>query len=75
MSKQSSELRSFLRSRWGIGVLVFLGIGAVLLIFDHRAHIAGNNFLLGGLLLVCAVMHLFMHGGHGGHGGPGKGGH
>ena len=75
MSNQYTDLRSFLRSRWGIGVLVFLGVGAVLLVFDHRAHIAGNNLLLGSLLLVCVVMHLFMHGGHGGHGGPGKGGH
>jgi hypothetical protein len=74
MVRQYSDLRRFLRSRWGIGVLVFLGVGAVLLIFDHRAHIAGNNLVLGGLLLACVVMHFFMHGDHGGHGGPGKGG-
>ncbi len=71
MVGQSSDLRRFLRSRWGIGVLAFLGVGAVLMIFDHRAHIAGNNLVLGGLLLACVVMHFFMHGGHGG---PGKGG-
>ena len=70
MVSRYSGLRRVLRSRWGIGVLVFLGVGTVLLIFDHRAHIAGNNLVLGGLLLVCVLMHLFMHGGHGG---PGRG--
>jgi hypothetical protein len=50
-----------------------MAVGAVLMIFDHRAHIAGNNLVLGGLLLACVLMHLFMHGGHGGHGGPGRG--
>ncbi len=70
MVNRRSELRGFLRSRWGTGVLTFLGIALVLLVFDHRAHIAGNDLLLGGLLLGCVVMHLFMHGGHGGHGGP-----
>lgn len=68
MDGKNNDLRGFFRSRWGIGVLVFLGVAAVLLIFDHRAHIGGNNLLLGGLLLGCMVMHLFMHGGHGGHG-------
>lgn len=74
MPGRYSGLRSFLRSRWGIGVLTFLAVGAVLLIFDHRAHIAGNNLVLSGLLLACVLMHLFMHGDHGGHGGPKRGG-
>ena len=52
-----SDLRRLLRSRWGIGALVFLGAGAVLLILDQRAHVAGNNHVLGGLLLACIVMY------------------
>ncbi len=52
-----SDLRRLLRSRWGIGALAFLGVGAVLLIFDHRTHVAGNNHVLGGLFLACVVMY------------------
>ena len=52
-----SDLRKFLRSRWGIDALAFLGAGAVLLILDQRAHVAGNNLVLGGLLLACIVMY------------------
>jgi hypothetical protein len=35
--RKYSDLRRLLCSRWGIGVLAFLGAGAVLLIFDQRA--------------------------------------
>jgi len=31
--------------------------GSVLLIFDQRAQVAGNNHVLGGLLLACIVMY------------------
>jgi hypothetical protein len=68
MVRRNSGLRTVLRSRWGIGVFTFLAVGAVLLIFDHRENIAGNSLVLGGLLLACALMHLFMHRDHGGHG-------
>lgn len=74
MTHRNSELRAFLRSRWGVGSLVVIAIAALLLIFDHWTHIAQSNLLLGGLLLACLAMHLFMHGSHGGHGGSGKGG-
>lgn len=67
-----SDLRAFLQSRWGIGVLAFLVTAAVLLVFDHWTHIAESNLFLGGLLLACFAMHLFMHGGHGGHGKGGE---
>jgi len=46
----------------------FLAIAAFALYFEHQAHIPGDYLLLGGLLLVCVVMHSFMHAGHGGHG-------
>ena len=49
----------------------FLAIAAFALYFEHQAHIPGDYLLLGGLLLVCVVMHSFMHAGHGGHGGHG----
>jgi len=55
----------FWRSRRGIVLLVFLGIGAFLLLYEHRAHIPGDGWLLGGLLVLCVLMHGFMHGGHG----------
>lgn len=74
MTHRNSELRAFLRSRWGVGFLVVLAIAALLLIFDHWTHIAQSNLVLGGLLLACLAMHFFMHGSHGGHGGSGKGG-
>jgi hypothetical protein len=44
-----------------IGVIVFY------LVTEHWAHLAG--FLPYSFLLLCLIMHLFMHGGHGGHGG------
>lgn len=57
---------TFLRSRTGLALLVFLGIAAFFLITEHTAHLYG--ILPYALLLLCPLMHLFMHGGHGGHG-------
>ncbi len=74
MAGRYSDLRRVLRSRWGIGVVAFLCVVTVVLVVGHRTHVAGNNLVLGGLLLACVLMHLFMHGGHGGHGGPRQGG-
>lgn len=51
------------------GAFVFLGFAAVaagLLAYEHRGHLLGAWPLL--LLLACALLHVFMHGGHG-HGG------
>jgi hypothetical protein len=59
----------FFRSRFGIALLVFLAIGAFLLITEHMAHIFTGNGFLALLLLACIGMHFFMHGGHRGHGG------
>lgn len=56
----------FLRSRTGLALLVFLGIAAFFLIAEHTAHLYG--VLPFALLLLCPLMHLFMHGGHGDHG-------
>lgn len=51
----------------------FVTIAGFLLYYEHQAHIPGDYLLLGGLLLVCIVMHSFMHGGHGAkHGNAGQ---
>lgn len=52
------------RTKWVF--LGFLAIAGFLLITEHRAHLLG--FLPWLFLLVCPLMHMFMHGGHGGHG-------
>jgi heme/copper-type cytochrome/quinol oxidase subunit 4 len=60
---------SFWKSRVGLVLIVFLTIVALLLIYEHRAHIFVGNWLLIALLLACPLMHRFMHGGHSSHGG------
>ncbi|HJV26783.1 MAG TPA: DUF2933 domain-containing protein [Aromatoleum sp.] len=45
---------------------VFVAIAAVLLAFEHRAHLLGILPWL--FLLACPLMHLFMHHDHGAHG-------
>ncbi len=59
-------MNDFLKSRAGLVLLAFLAIGGFLLAYEHRAHIFTGNGLLIALLLLCPLMHLFMHGGHGG---------
>jgi hypothetical protein len=53
----------FLRSRGGLVLLGFFAIVGVLLFTEHRAHVLGALLYLP--LLLCPLMHLFMHGGHG----------
>lgn len=53
-------------------LLGFLAIAAFFLLSEHRAHALG--LLPFALLLLCPLMHVFMHGGHGGGHGAGKGG-
>jgi hypothetical protein len=48
---------------WRIVLVAFLAIGAFYLYSEHRAHLFGALPYL--LLLLCPVMHLFMHHGHG----------
>lgn len=56
----------WLRSRTGLVFLAFLGIATFYLITEHTAHFFG--ILPYALLLLCPLLHLFMHGGHGEHG-------
>ena len=60
---------SFLTSRAGLVLLGFLAIVGVLLFTEHRAHVLG--VLIYVPLLLCPLMHFFMHGGHG-HGSDGQ---
>jgi hypothetical protein len=53
----------FLSSRSGLVLLAFLAIAGILLFTEHRAHVLGALLYLP--LLLCPLMHLFMHGGHG----------
>jgi len=68
-TNQTGGLSGFLRSRTGITLIVFLAIATFYLVTEHTAHVFG--FLPYALLLLCPIMHLFMHGSHGGHGGSG----
>lgn len=53
--------------RWKLVLIVFLGIAGFFLVTEHTAHVLG--VLPYALLMLCPVMHLFMHRGHGGHSG------
>jgi len=64
-STQDRPVRSFLTSRVGLVLLGFLVIGGALLFTEHRAHVLGALIWLP--LLLCPLMHIFMHGGHGRH--------
>ena len=67
---QKFTFGEWLRSRAGLTLIAFLAIAAFFLITEHTAHFFG--FLPYALLLLCLLLHLFMHSGHGGndiHGG------
>lgn len=49
-----------------LGLCLFLAIATFFLWEEHKAHILGA--LPYGLLLLCPIVHMFMHRGHGGHG-------
>ncbi len=47
----------------------FLALAVFYLGVEHRAHLAGAlRWLPLAILLLCPLMHVFMHKGHGGHG-------
>jgi len=60
---------AFLRSPTGLVLIGFLAIATFYLVTEHTAHFFG--ILPYGLILLCPIMHLLMHGGHGGHSGDG----
>jgi len=60
-----------------LGVLAMVAFGAILLFFlvtEHRTHLYGALPMLAFILvLLCPLLHVFMHRGHGGHGGAPQG--
>ena len=60
------------RWRRGTALAVFGAGAAYFLLTEHRAHTI--QALPWMILLLCPLMHVFMHGGHGGHGSGGGGG-
>lgn len=57
------QARSFWRSRYAIGLLVFAAIALFFLLIEHRAHTLGALPYL--LLATLPFLHIFMHSGHG----------
>jgi Protein of unknown function (DUF2933) len=58
--------RNFFTSPAGLVLIGFLLIGGALLFTEHRSHVLGALIYLP--LLLCPLMHFFMHGSHGNHG-------
>ena len=56
---------------WMLGFCLFLAVALFLLWGEHKAHILGAAPFA--LLLLCPIIHLFMHRGHGNHGGIDQG--
>jgi len=66
-SAEAPQPPSFWRSRAGIYLIFSLGLGGLLLGYEHRVHLLESGWLIWLPLLLCVGMHFFMHGGHGGH--------
>jgi len=66
-NRQNFTVSRWLRSRTGLALIGFLLIIAFFLLTEHTAHVFGALPYL--LLLLCPLLHLFMHGGHGEHAG------
>lgn len=59
------------RTRWVF--IAFIAVAAYFLITEHKAHLSGLLYYLPFLLLLlCPLMHVFMHRGHGGHNSGGE---
>ena len=63
------SISKWLRSKTGLVFIAFLAIAAFFLVTEHTAHFFG--ILPYALLLLCPLLHLFMHSAHGGHSAPG----
>ena len=71
MSPESqSGFNRWSRSRTGIVFLAFAAIAVFFLWQEHRAHLLGALPFI--LLLLCPLLHLFMHRGHGDGAGDGQ---
>ncbi len=63
---------AWFRTRWGMALVGFAVIAALLLVYEHRIHIPFGSILLFLPLFVCLGLHSLMHGGHGHGGGHGN---
>ena len=63
---QSTAQRGRVRIPLWLGFCLFLAIALFFLLEEHRAHILGALPYV--LLLLCPIIHMFMHHDHGGHG-------
>jgi len=61
MAKSSAH--SFWLSGKGLAAIGLIGFASYFLLMEHRQHLF--EFLPYLILLLCPLMHLFMHGGHG----------
>lgn len=68
--KEANKTPGLFQMRAGWALLVFLGIAGFFLWTEHRAHLFGILPYL--LLILCPLLHLFMHRGHGKHSESGK---
>ena len=64
-TKHSPDISNLLHSRFLWVLIAFLAIAAFFLITEHKTHFFG--VLPFALLLLCPLLHLFIHGGHYGH--------
>ena len=64
-----TQKQSFWFSSNGLAALTLIAATSYFLFMEHRQHLF--QFLPFLILLLCPLMHIFMHGGHG-HGGHGK---
>lgn len=60
----SSEKSSFWWSPKGLAALGLIGAVSYFLLVEHRQHVFAFLPIL--IILLCPLMHIFMHGGHGG---------
>jgi hypothetical protein len=64
-SSEKFNIGRWFRSRAGLTLIAFLAIVAFFMVAEHTAHFFG--ILPYALLLLCPLLHLFMHGGHADH--------
>lgn len=62
--ERQSQARGWRRWQTGLALLAFLAIAGFFLVSEHRAHAFGALPYL--LLLLCPLLHLFLHRRHGG---------
>jgi hypothetical protein len=63
----SNQKQSFWMSPKGFASMGLIASVTYFLMMEHRQHLF--QYLPFIIILLCPLMHIFMHGGHGGHGG------